>query len=106
MLSKCNSISLNVSLNFIENMSPSIDSPEDIPQTFQAILATIGEKILQNIRTGKFSLADLGTVATILQKLIDCYVELKPFVHDASEEMGQMLSRDTIDAIQTQLNFL
>jgi hypothetical protein len=84
-------------------MTPLADHPGDISQTLRAILSAVGEKILNDIDAKELSLADLGLVATVLQKLIDCYVELKPLSRDGAEG-EKMLSQDTIDAIQAQLN--
>ncbi|MDR1906614.1 MAG: hypothetical protein LBQ03_00065 [Puniceicoccales bacterium] len=81
-----------------------VDPPVDVSQTLQAILSAVGEKILGDICTKELSLSDLGLVATTLQKLIDCHIELKPFSADGETNGGKTIARDTLDAIQTQLN--
>jgi hypothetical protein len=83
-------------------MTQLTDPLDDVSPMLQAILSAVGEKILNDLRTKDLSLSDLGLVAATLQKLIDCYSELKPF--SSSAEEGKILSLDTIDAIQTQLN--
>ncbi|MDR0740719.1 MAG: hypothetical protein LBF34_03350 [Puniceicoccales bacterium] len=83
-------------------MSQLIDPPGGISPMLQTILFAVGEKILNDLRTKDLSLSDLGLVATTLQKLIDCHTELNPF--SGSAEEGKIVSLDTIDTIQTQLN--
>jgi hypothetical protein len=78
------------------------DPPGDVFPMLQAILSAVGEKILDDLRTKDLSLSDLGLVVATLQKLINCYGELKPL--SGSAEEGKIVSLDTIDAIQTQLN--
>jgi hypothetical protein len=85
-----------------KNMTQLTDLPGDVFPMLQAILSAVGEKILNDLRSKDLSLSDLGLVATTLQKLIDCYTELKPISGTAEE--GKIVSLDTIDAIQTQLN--
>jgi hypothetical protein len=85
-------------------MPPLIDPSGDVSQTLQTILSAVGEKILNDVRGKDLSLADLGLVVTILQKLIDCHSELKPSSLDGSVDGEKTISSDTIDAIQTQLN--
>jgi hypothetical protein len=83
-----------------------IDSFADVQKMLKAILDAVGEKILNDMRSEKMSFADLGTVATTLQKLVDCYVELKPFSQNENTNTPKMVSRDVIHSIQTQLNLL
>jgi hypothetical protein len=90
----------------MENLSLSADFSEDISKTLRIILATVSEKILHALRCEKFSFADLGTMATILQRLIDCHAGLKSFIQNEDTNAAKVISRDALDAIQTQLNLL
>ncbi|MDR2812382.1 MAG: hypothetical protein LBB05_01140 [Puniceicoccales bacterium] len=86
-------------------MAPLVDPTGDVSQTLQAILSALGERILNDIYTKDLSLSDLGLIAATLQKLIDCHIELTPFIGNGNMEGENVLSQETIDAIQTQLNF-
>jgi hypothetical protein len=88
----------------MENDNQLIDTPGDMLKILKAILSAAEERILDDLYSEKISLADLGLVATILQKLIDCHIALKPF--GERNPSTNTISREVIDSIQTQLELL
>ena len=74
---------------------------EQIPQILGAILLSISESLFDELTYP--SSDNLCPAVTTLQKLINCYAELKPL---ANSIVPKSISQETINHIQSQLNLL
>jgi hypothetical protein len=95
-------ITFNLRHNGMENYTQSANSSVDVQNVLREVLLVVGRKILND--SENISFADLNTAAGILQKLVACYVELKPFAE--TFRASKIVSQEVLDTIQTQLNLL
>lgn len=81
-----------------------VDHTGGIHDLLESVLFALGEKFLTEIPNTSF--IDLGAASTTLQKLVSCYVDLKPFSKGDSTSTPQAISPEVVNAIQSQLNLL
>jgi hypothetical protein len=99
-------IVLNPRSDGMKNNTQFVNGSVDVQNVFREILLIVGKKILNDINGENISFADLNAVATILQKLVTCYAELKPFSDGDPPNSSRIISQEVLDTIQTQLNLL